>query len=56
LLAIYAFSVFGFFTGVIATYFIGRDAEDKDTDMVSRKDIQALQEEIARLRRCMPEE
>jgi voltage-gated potassium channel len=53
MLAIYAFSVFGYFTGVIATYFIGRDAADHAERMAARKDIQALKEEIAELREYM---
>lgn len=50
LLAIYAFSIFGYFTGVIATYFIDRDAADETTDVIGKKDIDALRQEIIDLR------
>lgn len=50
-LAVYAFTVFGYFTASIATYFIGRDAEsDSADDIVQlKKEIAALREEIHRL-------
>lgn len=50
LLSIYAFSVFGYFTGVIATYFISRDAEESDTEVLGKKDLAALHSELAALR------
>jgi len=50
LLAIYAFAVFGYFTGTIATYFIGRDAADETSDVVGQKNIDALMKEIIALR------
>ena len=50
LLSIYSFSVFGYFTGVIATYFISRDAEDKDTEVLGKKDLEHLRLELAALR------
>jgi voltage-gated potassium channel len=49
-LAIYAFAVFGYVTGTIATYFIGRDAADENTDVAGQKNIDALAREIAALR------
>jgi voltage-gated potassium channel len=48
-LAIYAFAVFGYVTGTIATYFIGRDAEE-GTGSASAASIAALQREISALR------
>lgn len=50
LLSIYAFAVFGYVTGTIATYFIGRDAADDNADVVGQKKIDALMHEIIALR------
>lgn len=50
LLSIYSFSVFGYFTGVIATYFINRDAEEEDTGMTGKKDMERLRAELKALR------
>jgi voltage-gated potassium channel len=50
LLAIYALAVFGYLTAFLATFFIGRDAEDAESEVVGVKDIMALREEIAALR------
>ena len=44
-LAVYAFAVFGYVTGAIATFFIGRDAEDG-----GQHDIELLRGDIAELR------
>jgi voltage-gated potassium channel len=49
-LAIYAFAVFGYVTGTIATYFIGRDAEDDESEIAGRKKIDALMREVIALR------
>ncbi len=49
-LAIYAFAVFGYVTGTIATYFIGRDAEDDGGDLAGRDKLDLLAREIAALR------
>ncbi|HVL75476.1 MAG TPA: potassium channel family protein [Noviherbaspirillum sp.] len=48
-LAVYAFAVFGYVTGTIATYFIGRDAEEERSS-ASKDGIAALQAEIRALR------
>jgi voltage-gated potassium channel len=50
LLALYAFAVFGYMTATIATFFIGRDADDDETELAGAKSITALQAEIAALR------
>lgn len=47
-LALYAFSVFGYVTATLATFFIGRDAATGDGAL--RQEIAALRTEIARLR------
>lgn len=50
LLALYAFAVFGYVTATLATFFIGRDAENDDTEIAGAKSIEALRLEIAALR------
>lgn len=47
-LAIYAFAVFGYVTGTIATFFIGRDVEEQSSG--ASEDASALRAEIAALR------
>lgn len=51
LLAVYAFAVFGYVTATIATFFVGQDASDDDSEIASEKSIKALQAEIAALRK-----
>ena len=50
LLAVYSFAVFGYVTANLATYFIGRDAEDDRAEIAEEKSIQALRSELAALR------
>ena len=50
LLSAYAFAVFGYVTATLATFFIGRDAENEQAEMVGRQDLQALRSEVAGLR------
>lgn len=57
LLALYAFAVFGYLTAALASYFIGRDAEDAEAALASaralrelRGEIEALREEVRGLR------
>ncbi len=49
-LALYAFTVFGYVTATLATFFIGRDAENPDAELPSAKMINELRDEIAGLR------
>lgn len=49
LLALYAFAVFGYVTATLATYFIGREAEDREGDIAGAQAIEALRGEIAAL-------
>lgn len=49
-LSVYAFAVFGYVTGVIATFFIGRDAAEDEGDVAGRRDFEALRQEIRALR------
>ena len=50
ILALYAFAVFGYLTAAIATFFIGRDAEDNEAEIAGAKSIEALHAEIKALR------
>ncbi len=49
ILALYGFAVFGYVTATLATFFVGRDAENKDSEIVGAEDIKALRGEIAGL-------
>jgi voltage-gated potassium channel len=50
LLAVYAFTVFGYVTAALASYFVGRDAEDAEAEVAGDTSINRLREEIAVLR------
>ncbi len=50
LLALYSFTVFGYVTAVLATFFIGRDAEDDETEVAGAQQLAKLREEIRALR------
>lgn len=50
ILSLYAFAVFGYLTAAIATFFVGRDAENDEAEIAGTKSIAALHEEIAALR------
>lgn len=50
LLSLYATGVFGYVTATLATFFIGRDAEDEGAELAGEKAIENLRQEIAALR------
>lgn len=50
LLSLYAFAVFGYVTATIATYFIGRDAENDEGEIAGAEDLRAIREELRALR------
>lgn len=50
-LALYAFGVFGYVTATLATFFVGRDAENAEAGIASVRSIASLQSEIAALRK-----
>lgn len=50
LLSLYGFAVFGYVTATLATFFIGRDAENDEAELAGAKSIEALRAEIAALR------
>lgn len=50
LLSLYGFAVFGYITATLASFFIGKDAQSRDTPLLGTSDIQGLQLEIKELR------
>jgi voltage-gated potassium channel len=50
LLALYAFTVFGYVTAALATFFIGREVEDEAGERSGTRSVEALREEIDSLR------
>jgi voltage-gated potassium channel len=48
-LAIFGYAVFGYVTATLATFFIGRDAEEKDAPVAGAKDIEELKKMIQHL-------
>lgn len=50
LLALYGFAIFGYVTATLATFFVGRDAESKESEIAGAEDIRSLRDEIAQLR------
>lgn len=51
LLTLYGLAVFGYVTASFASFFIGRDAEEKDGPMAGAAELAALRDEVAALRR-----
>jgi len=49
-LALYAFAVFGYVTAALATFFIGRDAENDEAELAGAKQLAAFREEVIALR------
>jgi voltage-gated potassium channel len=50
LLALYSFAVFGYLTAALATFFVGRDAEDERAEVAGAAQVERLREEVAALR------
>lgn len=50
LLSMFSIGVIGYITASLATFFIGRDAEDAAGEVAGERSLQALREEIAALR------
>jgi voltage-gated potassium channel len=46
----YGLAVFGYVTATLATFFIGRDAENEAAELAGEKSVAALRNEIAELR------
>lgn len=53
LLAIYGFCVFGYITATLASFFVGRDAEEPDAPVAGAREIQKLQKKIDELTRLV---
>lgn len=49
IISLYGFTVFGYFTAVLASFFIGRDADNQDGPVAGTKEINELKEEIRKL-------
>lgn len=49
ILAIYGFAVFGYVTAAVATYFVGREAQDPKGEMAGQKAIEKLSAQVERL-------
>ncbi len=49
LLSLFGYAVFGYVTATLATFFIGRDAEEKDAPVAGAKDVEELKAEIKKL-------
>jgi len=52
-LALYAFAVFGYVTATLATYFVGRDAENENAEVAGSKQLAALREELVAMREAI---
>ncbi len=50
LLALYGFAIFGYVSASLATFFVGRDAENPEAEVAGAQAITQLQSEIAALR------
>lgn len=53
ILGLYGFAVFGYFTATLATFFIGRDAENNEAEVAGSKQIEALRKEIIILKKLL---
>jgi voltage-gated potassium channel len=49
-LAVYAFAVFGYVTATLATFFVGRDAENAEAEVAGAAQVESLRAEVAALR------
>jgi voltage-gated potassium channel len=50
LLALYAFAIFGYVTAALASYLVGRDAENPQAEVAGSQELRRLREEVAALR------
>jgi voltage-gated potassium channel len=55
LIAVFGYAVFGYVTATIATFFIGRDAEENNAPLAGSNDIKNLKREIGRLTESIEE-
>ena len=50
LLSLYGFAVFGYVTATLATFFIGRDADNEEAEVAGAAQVESLRAEVAALR------
>ncbi|HEY0897275.1 MAG TPA: potassium channel family protein [Sphingobacteriaceae bacterium] len=55
LIGVYGFAVFGYITATLASFFVGRDAEEKTGALAGTADIEQLRNEIRSLTRSLAE-
>ncbi len=55
LIAVFGYTIFGYVTATFATFFIGRDAEEKNAPIAGEKDIKELKKEINALTKSIDE-
>ncbi|WP_276374945.1 ion transporter [Chryseolinea sp. H1M3-3] len=53
ILSLFAFAVFGYITATIATFFLGRDAENKKAEIAGAKQIEMLQREVLEMKEIL---
>ncbi|MDP2159548.1 MAG: hypothetical protein Q8K02_03635 [Flavobacterium sp.] len=53
LITVFGYSIFGYVIATFATYFIGRDAEEKDAPIAGSREIEELKSEIIALRKII---
>ena len=55
LLSLFGYAIFGYITATLATFFIGRDAEEEDAPVAGAKDLKELKSEVALLTKAIEE-
>ena len=55
LISVYGFAVFGYITAMLASLFIGQDAEGDEGELAGARELRALRDDIAALRQEMKE-
>lgn len=53
IIALFGYAIFGYVTATLASFFIGRDAEEKDAPVAGAKDVAELKNEIASLTKTL---
>jgi voltage-gated potassium channel len=49
ILAVYGYAVFGYVTATLATFFIGRDAEEKNAPLAGARDLDLIYQQLSKL-------
>ncbi len=55
IIAVFGYTIFGYVTATFATFFIGRDAEEKDGPVAGAKDVEELRKTIQTLSKDIQE-